>query len=126
MEIKQIYISHSSKVDYTKEIYEPLSNSAFLKQFKLILPHSEEYIKVDTKEIIFNSDLFIAEVSLPGTGIGLELGRAESKNIKILCLIKEGIPCNSSVKRNFQVITYKDTNDMVEKITDYIKKLANN
>lgn len=54
------------------------------------------------------------------SGIGLELGRAECNNVKIICLIKSGIKCNTSVKRNFNVIEYSDENDMIKKLKNEI------
>ena len=80
-----IYVSHSKKMDYEKELYKPLLDSKIGKENNFILPHSEEYNDVDTKQILINSDLLIAEVSIGGTGIGLELGRAECNDVKIIC-----------------------------------------
>ena len=118
--MKTIYISHSSNMNYEKELYEPLLNSNISKEFKLILPHSKEYKDIDTKNIIINSNYLVAEVSYPGTGIGLELGRAESNNIPIICVIKKGYKCSSSVKRNFKVIEYSDRKDLVNKLEKLI------
>lgn len=112
----QIYISHSKKMNYETELYKPLLKSKIGIENNLILPHSKEYNDVDTKQILINSDLLIAEVSIGGTGIGLELGRAECNNVKVICLLKKGIKCNSSVKRNFKVIEYTDENDMITQL----------
>ena len=72
-----------------------------------------EYDKVNTKDILINSDYLIAEVSYPGIGIGLELGRAECHNIPILCLIKRGIKRSSSIPRNFKIIEYNNEEDII-------------
>ena len=116
-----IYISHSKKFDYKNELYEPLLESKIGLNNNLILPHSKEYDGIDTKNILVKSDLLIAEVSISGTGIGLELGRAECNNIPIICLLKKGTRCNSSVKRNFSIIEYTDSTDMINKIEHIIK-----
>lgn len=118
-----IYISHSSKMDYINELYEPLLNSSIALNNNLILPHSKEYEKIDTKQIIMEADILVAEVSSPGTGIGLELGRAECNNVPIICFIKKGIKCNSSVSRNFKVIEYENVSDMVEKLEGIVFKM---
>lgn len=115
-----IYITHSRKMNYEKELYKPLLKSKIGIEDKLILPHSKEYNDVDTKEILIHSDLLIAEVSLSGTGIGLELGRAECNNVKIICLLKKGTKCNSSVKQNFKVLEYTDENDMINQLSNEI------
>lgn len=118
-----IYVSHSSKIDYTNELYKPLLNSSIALNNNLILPHSKEYEKINTKQIIMEADILIAEVSYPGTGIGLELGRAECNNVPIICFIKKGIKCNSSVSRNFKVIEYENVSDMVEKLEGIVSKM---
>lgn len=118
-----IYVSHSNKVDYENELYKPLLQSTIGKNYNLILPHTEEYEKINTKQILINSDIFIAEVTFSGLGIGLELGRAECNNIPIICLLKKGERCNSSVKRNFAVIEYSDSIDMIEKLESFISEI---
>jgi hypothetical protein len=116
-----IYVSHSSKMNFEDELYKVLQNSNIGIYHNLILPHSKEYIDVDTKNIIMTSDLLIAEVTYPGTGIGLELGRAECSGVPIVCIVKDGIECSSSIKRNFDIIEYKDGDDMIKKLEEYIK-----
>ena len=54
--MKTIYISHSSNMNYEKELYEPLLKSSISKEFKLILPHSKRYKDIDTKNILINSN----------------------------------------------------------------------
>lgn len=39
-----------------------------------------------TKDIIKTCDLMIAEVSLPATGLGIELGWAKAFKVPILCM----------------------------------------
>lgn len=121
--MKTIYISHSSNMDYEKELYEPLLKSNISKKFKLILPHSIEYKDIDTKNILINSNYLVAEVSYPGTGIGLELGRAECHNIPIICFIKKGKKCSSSVKRNFKIIEYNEEKDLVNKLEKILQEM---
>ena len=83
------------------------------------LPHEDKAL--NTKEIISNSDLVIAEVSLPATGQGIELGWADYAKIPILCIYEKGTKISSSLKfitNNF--IEYEDTNDMINKIRNFI------
>lgn len=114
--MKTIYISHSHSMNYEDEIYKPLLDSKISSIYNLIFPHSVLYDNVDTKEILIKSDYLIAEVSYPGTGIGLEIGRAECNNIPVICIIKKGFKCSSSIKRNFEVIEYSCIEDMIEKL----------
>ena len=118
--MKTIYISHSRSMDYENEIYEPLLNSKIANMYKLVLPHSDEYDDVDTKDILISSDYLIAEVSYPAIGVGLEIGRAECNNVPIICIVKKGMKCSSSITRNFEVIEYIDINDMTNKLEERI------
>ena len=107
-------------MNYEEELYHPLLNSELSSKYKLILPHSTEYDKIDTKERLINADYLIAEVSSPAIGVDLELGRAECHNIPIICLIKKGLKCISSVTRNFKIIEYNNEKDMIEKLEEIL------
>ncbi len=52
---------------------------------------------VKTK-IIEKYDLVIAEVSLPATGLGIELGWADYSNTPILCIYEKGSKFSSFLK----------------------------
>lgn len=63
----KIYISHASKWDYRNKIYNPIKQSNLMKENTLFFPHDNTDKAVNTKEIIANYDLVMAEVSLPAT-----------------------------------------------------------
>lgn len=116
-----IYISHSKKMDYKNKLYGPLMKSKIGKENNLILPRTPQYNDLDTKDILINSDLLIAEVTIPGTGVGIEIGRAECSNVKILCLLKKGEKCSTSVKRICpDIIEYNGEDEMIYKIQKYL------
>lgn len=113
-------MSHSSSYDYIKEIYEPIKKSNLIKENSFCLPHEDKVI--NTKEVISKSDLVIAEVSLPSTGQGIELGWAEVAKKPILCIYKRGMKITSAL--NFitdQFIEYEDVDDMINKVESYLK-----
>lgn len=79
---------------------------------------------VKTKEIVENYDLVIAEVSLPTTGLGIELGWADYSNTPILCIYEKGSKFSSSLKfitNNF--IEYDNSKDLIEKINNFLNNL---
>ncbi|MCI8383483.1 MAG: hypothetical protein HFJ33_01155 [Clostridia bacterium] len=118
----KIYISHSSLYDYTNEIYKPIKNSNLFKSNTFFLPHEDKII--NTKDVISNCDLVIAEVSLPATGQGIELGWADYAKIPILCINKKGTEISSSLKFiTNQFIEYQSVEDMIKKMTDFIEKI---
>ena len=117
----RIYISHSSEHDYINEIYNPIKNSNLNEINNFVLPHESKI--TNTKDVIANSDLLIAEVSEPSTGQGIELGWADCFNTKILCIYKNGSKYSQSI--NFitdKFIEYESQEDMINKIQEFLKK----
>ena len=115
----KIYISHSNKYDYINKIYNPIQNSNLIQSNIFFLPHKDKF--VNTKEIISNSDLVIAEVSLPATGQGIELGWANYASVPILCIYEKGAEISSSLKFiTNDFIEYEGIDDMINKISKYI------
>ena len=118
----KIYISHSSKYDYKNKLYNPIKNSNLVESNEIFLPHEDPNQIINTKEIISNSDLVIAEVSVPTIGQGIELGWADYAKTPILCIYEKGAEISSSLKfitNNF--IEYEDSDDLVSKISEFIK-----
>ena len=119
----KIYVSHSSSYDYINEIYNPIINSDISKTNTFFIPHENKNKITNTKDIIASYDLVIAEVSLPSTGQGIELGWASYANVHILCVYKKGSKISTSIKfitTNF--IEYENSKDMIEKIKEFISK----
>ena len=96
----KIYIGHSNDFNFKEELYLPIINSKLNEENQFIFPHLSDKT-FNSKEIIEQSDLFIAEVSRQSLGLGIEIGRAEMINKRIL-------------------LAYKDAEDMICKIEEYI------
>ena len=93
----RIYVGHASSFDYLNELYLPLKKSLLWQQREFILPHEFSKEPCDSKKIICQCDLMLAEVSYPSTGLGIELGWANSNNIPILGIYKTGCKISSSL-----------------------------
>lgn len=120
----KIYISHSSKYDYENKIYNTIKNSSLIKENKFFFPHEENNKKIRTEEVIKDFDLVIAEVSLPATGQGIELGIAYCYKIPILCIYEKNTKISSSLKFiTNQFIEYSNEQDMINKIKNYIDRI---
>lgn len=117
--MKKIYISHSKDFDYKNDLYAPLKELKFDIEF--IFPHEDSDEPYNLKELFLNKqcDMVLAEVSLPSTGQGIELGWADSYGIPILCCHKEGSKISKSVltvaKNSF---TYTNNVDLINKVTE--------
>jgi nucleoside 2-deoxyribosyltransferase len=82
------------------------------------LPHESETIPF-TRSLLENKemDIVLAEVSYPSTGEGIEMGWAHVFNIPIYCIYKEGMKYSGAINTiTNNIYTYKNTNDMIEKI----------
>lgn len=112
----KIYISHSRKFDFKKELYEPIKNSDLVSQHEFIFPHDESDAPYPTRELLQSGTvgMVIAEVSFPGTDQGIELGWADMLQIPIVCIYKEGADISSSlsiVTKKF--LMYTDVENMI-------------
>ena len=87
--MENIYVIHPTNFDYKNQLYSPFKNSLINEKYKLILPH--ETTEVNSKKIIKKCKLIIAEVSIPSTGSGIELGWVNNYNIPIICIYKKDI-----------------------------------
>lgn len=119
----KIYIGHSRNWDYKNKLYKPILDSEINRENEIIFPHINEKT-VNSKQIIQNADLFIAEVSIPSLGLGIEIGRAEMQNKRILCIYNKEFNCPSSLKFiNADIIEYINEEDMLKKIKNYINMI---
>ncbi len=109
----KIYFGHSKNFDYKNELYKPIRESILNEKHEIIFPHeTDEFF--NSKDRIKNSDLMIAEVSYPATGLGIELGRAEMFGTLVLCVYRKGTKISGSLKvvtKDF--IEYSDAGDLV-------------
>ncbi|HLM84014.1 MAG TPA: hypothetical protein VK254_02290 [Candidatus Bathyarchaeia archaeon] len=118
----KIYFGHSKGFDYKEELYKPIRESALNGKYEILFPHeTDEFF--NSKDRIKNSDLMIAEVSCPATGLGIELGWAEMLGTPVLCVYRKGYEISGSLKvvtKDF--IEYDDPEDLVIKLEEYFKR----
>lgn len=118
----KIYFGHSKGFDYKNELYKPIRENALNQLHEIIFPHETNKF-INSKDIIKNCDLIIAEVTYPATGLGIELGWAEIFNKPVVCFYKKGSKLSGSLKavtHNF--IDYSDSKDLVKKLEEYFKR----
>jgi len=113
----KIYVSHAKSFDYVSELYEPLKDSKLPVEF--IFPHEEGSDPYDSKLLMerHGCDYVLAEVSLPATGQGIELGWADAYKMPIICFYKSGTtPAGSLKVITDRIIEYFDEKDFVNKV----------
>lgn len=94
----KIYVSHSTAFDYQYELYNPIREFTKNATHEFYLPHEKSHLPHDTKSVIKNSDLILAEVSFPSTGQGIELGWANIFEIPIIGIYKTSQIASSSLE----------------------------
>ena len=120
----KIYICHSSKINYKKDLYEPIRNSTLNNKHEFILPHESSEQIFDSKNIIPTCDLLISEVSYPSTSMGIELGWANKEGIKIVFIYKKGTKVSKSLRTvSSEFIEYDSTADMMKKLESFIQNI---
>jgi hypothetical protein len=117
----KIYISHSTRFNFKKELYRPLKKAELDCTF--IFPHDKSGKQYPVKKLLSSKKcgLVIAEVSFPSTGQGIELGWANTFNIPIVCIYKEASDYSKALNLVAKkLIPYKNSKDLIEKIRKII------
>ncbi len=118
----KIYISHSNKLNFRDELYAPLKESSLANEHTFYLPHDGGR-DVDTRDVIKDSDLLIAETSLPSTGSGIEMGWADAFDVPVWCIHKvDSTPSSSTKYIAEKDLTYTDTKDLLVVIRENLSK----
>jgi hypothetical protein len=120
----KIYVGHATSFDFQNQLYLPLKASELAKEHTFTFPHDQSLTPWPTKNIISTCDLFIAEVSRPSIGLGIELGWANVHNRSILCIYPKGSkPSESSKIVTNDFVEYDSSNDLLKQVSEYITKL---
>jgi hypothetical protein len=114
----KILVTHSSNFDFEEKLYKPIRGSQLYKEHEIIFPQDGGERKEITPETIKSRDLILAEVSLPSTGQGIELGQAQIFDVPVICVHEEGADISTSLDKVANTyISYKSSDDMLSKVT---------
>lgn len=74
--------------------------------------------------MIRDTDVIIAEVSFPSTGLGIEIGWADTFKKPIICISKQDAKASSSLRAVSQVfIEYSTPEELIAKISKELAKI---
>jgi nucleoside 2-deoxyribosyltransferase len=109
-----VLTEHLGKEDWTIQNEEKYSDN------------EEEHVYIRDVKWIDECDVVVAEVSIPSLGVGYEIGYAESKNKKVICLYDINADKNLSFmlsgnKKNI-IIKYTDLDNAKSELRKYLKK----
>lgn len=118
-----IYISHSTNIDYRALIYQPILNSSLYYEHNVVLPHKLSTEQYPTKEFLKHTcELVIADISYPSTGQGIELGWADIFKVPIACIYSSSTVYSNSLKSVSKLFySYDQPSDVVRNIRNAIK-----
>ncbi len=120
----KIYLSHSSKIDYINNLYRPIRESELGKNHEFVyFCDDPEYSSKSSRDVIRSCDVLIAEMSECSTGMGIEIGWADSFDIRIFVVYRDGSDIKgymSSIAE--EIIKYIDTSDLISKLSEVIQK----
>lgn len=117
----KLYLTHSTDYDYKMLLYTPLKK-AFQAEHDIFLPHESDSQGVESRKIITTSDVVLAEVSLPSTGQGIELGWANDAGVNIVCFYQKGTKPSGALRfisKTF--IEYSDSDALIAQFRTLLK-----
>lgn len=120
-----IYIGHSTGTEYQESLYRPLKDSSIDERHELVLPHDSDEFFNSRKFLGNECDLFVAEVSEASTGLGIELGWADSYGVNLICIHQENSDPSSALKAVADELhSYSSADEMLEVINKKIEVVA--
>lgn len=112
-----LYLGHAPRWNFQEHLYLPLVSSHFATDFELILSHQHSLEPANTKEMIRNANVMLAEVSYPSTGLGIEMGWAEEFDVPIIAFYQHGRSPTHCLKIvAHDLFAYGSSRDLIAKL----------
>ncbi|MEN8228138.1 MAG: nucleoside 2-deoxyribosyltransferase [Bacteroidota bacterium] len=127
---RQLALTYASIIkmiqEHGKVLTEHLGDDEQIKSKDRILPDREIHDR--DMDWIRESDLLIAEVTVPSLGVGYELGRAIEMGKPVLCLFNTGSPQPLSAmiagSESVEMCYYEDLEELKETFEQFISQHA--
>lgn len=118
----KIYFAHPKEMDY-KRLYSAIRKSPLNSSHEIILPHEKSSKPFKSRECLKKCGLVIAEVSLPSTGTGIELGWASAFGVPVICVFKKGSKVSGSLREiTDRFLEYSDYSGLVSGISKMMRE----
>ena len=106
-------------IEVLKQYGTVLTEHIGSKEIEIIEKHqTDEDIYLQDIEYMKNSDLFVAEVSVPSIGVGYELGYADALNKKMVCLYdnnsEKPLSAMISGNKNIEIMEYINIDELLK------------
>ncbi|MDE5889093.1 MAG: hypothetical protein K2H20_03640 [Bacilli bacterium] len=104
-----------------------IRESKELNEYNIILPHEFDDNSSNPRDFYKTIDLFIAEVSLAGTGLGIELGWVYDDNIPVYYIYEKGSKLSGSIRCvSNRFYEYSDDESLVNVLLEIINDWKEN
>ena len=114
----KIQLWHSRDSNFVEELYVPLREN--FPDIEWIFPHGENGKIIQSEESLKGVDVFLAEVSTPATGLGIELGFAYLYKKRIICMYRVENKISSSLRFvTDEIFEYNSQEEMIEKLKNF-------
>ena len=93
---------------------------------KKVTDYKPENVFARDTENMKNSDVCIADISVPSTGVGFELGYFYHLNVPVLLVYDENMPLPSSLPRGadkFKVVSYSTIQEEKNKLKEFLENI---
>ena len=122
----KIQVGHLRKSNFEEKLYNPLRKSSLYQEHNFLFPHEEGKKSFNSKETLKEMDVFIAEVSSPATGLGIEIGFAHLYKVPIICVYKKGAKIAGSLKYvTTHFVEYSNSEELISGIKEKILEIKN-
>lgn len=101
-------------MDYKRDFYDLVRQSSVYANHDCIFPHETDENSWNDRAFYQTIDLFVAEISHPSTGLGIELGWASEAGCKIVCVHKADVSPSAAIRSVCQdVMAYKNHDELI-------------
>jgi nucleoside 2-deoxyribosyltransferase len=120
----RIFVAHASDFEFQEKLYGPIRESGLDEVHEFVLPE-ETGSTWDSRQVIESCDLLVAEVSVPSTGAGVEIGWADARGIPIIAIHEVGTVPSSMVQFLTDiVIEYESPEDLLLQLAEVLPNIG--
>lgn len=120
-----IYLIHSHKRDFNKELYLPLLRSKVIANNTLVLNTTEKNKNVYFKNLINEADIIIADLTTPDMGFNMELKEAIISKKPLLSIVNKNAGYDQKYNKLLKnIVGYTNESELVYFVETFITQYA--
>lgn len=124
-EYRQSILALRKSLSEKYQVLEFFSNPADMQQNQQSLEYCQQIYTHD-RNCVLECDIFVAEVSLPSIGLGMELGFAVENNKPILAILQKPYKTSRMIRgiksEKFNFFQYSENQEVLEEVEKLVTK----